>query len=241
MTNNILCERIPMLETMEKEKRDKFIEYFSDAPLGLLDSMAVVEMEEGTIFIRESEFIKNIFVLISGTVEAVDLRYFGMPLTYTEFRNIYAFGGMEIVLDESNFRTTLQAATDCTFIRIPRTVFEKWLYSDVNALRREAKLITRNLLEEGRNDRLFIIAQGNDRIALFLIKQYEYNNKDGILLMNYSRQRIADAIGLCSKTIGRGMKYFEENELITKEKGVISVNRQQYEELKTRVAQIIEI
>ena len=90
-------------------------------------------------------------------------------------------------------------------------------------------------------DRLFIFTQGNDRLALLFLKQYEYYSNKGTLIMHYSRRSIADATGLCEKTVSRGMKFFEENGLITREKSVIIVNKKQYEELRERVAKIVEL
>lgn len=241
MIEKIFIDKTPDIEKMDSERRKRFIEYFSNAPIWLLDNMNVEQVEKGVRFIQEGEPAKSIYFLVTGVVEAIDLRIYGVPFNFKEFRDIHAFGGMEVVLNENEYRTTLQTVTKCVFIKISRPIFEKWLCSDVDALMREARLITKNLLEEGRMDRLFALTQGNDRLALLFLKQYEYYSIGGTLVMHYSRRSIADATGLCEKTVSRGMKFFEENGFITKEKSVITINEKQYEELRERVAKIIEL
>ena len=241
MEDKYLIEKIPFLNQLNNEQKEKFLTYFSNTPLELLDSMKIVKYEPGLSFINEGEKVKNVFFLISGIVDAVDLRMYGIPFNYKDFRDVYAFGGMEIVLDYDTYMTTLQTVTECMLCQIPRNVFEKWLYSDINALKRESKMITKNLLDEVRNNRLYLFTQGSDRVALVLVKRYENCNIDGKLKFAYNRQRIADASGVCIKTVSRSIKYFIEEDLITKDKDEIIINNEQYERMKNIVSRIVEI
>ena len=43
------------------------------------------------------------------------------------------------------------------------------MYSDIQSLKHEAKLVGEYLLKEGRNSRLFLFMQGSDRLALLLL------------------------------------------------------------------------
>ena len=78
-------------------------------------------------------------------------------------------------------------------------------------------------------------------MAFLLIKRYEYYNVNGKLSLDYDRQRIANATGMCIKTVSRAIKYFEDNELIHRENRVITVNSEQYEKLKEIVLAKIEL
>ena len=85
------------------------------------------------------------------------------------------------------------------------------------------------------------MAQGNDRLTLFLMKRYEVYNVNGILKLNYRRQEMADVTGLSVKTVSRGIKFFEENGLITKNDKVIVINEEQYNLLKEKLSDVIEL
>ena len=149
---------------------------------------------------------------------------------------MYAFGAMEILINEDKYMTTLRVASDCTIAMLPRAKYEKWLFSDINALRYETMRMGSDLLNESRDNRLFLFVQGPDRLALLFVKRYEQYGKKGVLNIRRSRQNLADETGLCIKTISRGVKRFLEDGLITKEGNQIIINEAQYEGLKEMIS-----
>jgi len=52
MEARYLEQAIPFLKKMEMERKDQFIKYFKTAPVWLLESFSVEEMEKGTAFVR---------------------------------------------------------------------------------------------------------------------------------------------------------------------------------------------
>ena len=53
---------------MDRQKKDQFIEYFSNAPVWLLDNMVVKSMDSGVTFIETGEPASNVFFLVDGDV-----------------------------------------------------------------------------------------------------------------------------------------------------------------------------
>lgn len=241
MEYKALYEALPFLKNVGRERREQFEEYFRSAPLWLLDAFQIEELKKGTVFVREGEPADTIFFVVKGSIEATDYRVYGTPYDYMRFDKVYAHGGMEFIMDLNTYMTNLRTLTDCTVAKLPRATFEKWMYSDIQALKHEAKLMGGYLLEEGRNNRLFLFMQGADRLALLFVDRYERYSKNGILYVKGGRQSLADETGLCVKSISRGVKKFLEEGLITKEGNQIMIDEGQYEGLKEIVSQKVDL
>ena len=241
MEQKALYEEFPFLRDVGRERQEQFEEYFKSAPRWLMGALHKEELKKGTVFIREGEQADTIFFLVKGIVGATDYRIYGTPYDFMQYDKAYAFGGMEFIMDYDLYRTTLRAMTNCTVVKISRVMFEKWMYSDIRAMKYEAKQVGECLLEEGRNSRLFLFMQGADRLALLLVERYEKYQKNGCLHMKGSQRDLADVTGLCVKSIGRGIKKIMEDGLLTKEGKQIVINRQQYEGLKRMVSEKVDL
>lgn len=240
MKPKYLYEILPFLKDVDKDRQEQFVRYFKSAPLWLMDAFQIEELPAGTVFVRENAPADTIFFIGKGLIKATDYRIFGICYDFMMFNKVQAFGGMEFMMDLDTYRTTLQTVTKCIVIKLPRAKYEKWMYSDIQALKYEAKLIGEYLLEEGRNSRLFLFLQGSDRLALLFVERYERYNKNGILYVRGGRQDLADETGLCIKSISRAVKKFKDEGLITKEGNQITIDKIQYEGLKEIVAQKID-
>lgn len=241
MKHKILYEELPFLKDIDRERQEQFEEYFQSAPLWLVDAFQAEELEKGTIFVREGEPAEVVFFVVKGIVEAIDYRIFGSSYAYMQFDRVYAFGGMEFIMDIDTYKTTLRTVTDCTVVKISREKFKKWMYSDIRAMKYEAKMVGEYLLKEGRNSRLFLFLQGSDRLALLFIERYERYSKNGLLHVKGNRQNLADETGLCIKSISRGVKKFLDEGLITKEGNQILIDERQYGRLKKIVSLKIDL
>lgn len=240
MEARYLEQAIPFLKKMESGRKEQFITYFKTAPVWLLESFKVEEMEKGTVFVREGEPVETIFFILDGTIKATDYRCYGITFDFVHFDKVYAMGGMEIIMDLPVYRTTLRTVTKCHVLRIPKVKFEKWIKTDIEALKHEAKLVGEYLLEQGRSSRAFLFLQGSDRLAMLFVQRYESYAKEGVLSMKGDRQSLSDATGLCVKTINRSVKKFSEDGIITKNGRQIVIDRDQYIRLKSIVDAVIE-
>lgn len=241
MRQKVLYEKLPFLKNVDERRQEQFNEYFGSAPIWLLDSFQIEQVKKGTTFVREGEPAEIIYFVGNGIIEAIDYRVYGTPYYYMQFNKLYAFGGMEFIMDLDTYKTTLRTITDCTIVKLLRSKFEKWMYSDILALKREAKLVGEYLLEEGRNNRLFLFMQGSDRLTLLLVERYERYNRNGILYVKGNRQNLADETGLCVKSVSRGVRKLAEERLLTKEGHQITISREQYEGLKKTISQKIDL
>lgn len=125
-----------------------------------MDSFQIEEMDKGVIFVRENAPVENIYFIGKGIIEAIDYRVHGVAYEFMRFDNVYAMGGMEYIMDMKTYRTTLRTVTKCTVVKMSRANFEKWMSSDIHALKQEAKQIGNYLLEEGRKGRMMLFYKG---------------------------------------------------------------------------------
>ena len=240
MKDNCLFHVAPFLKSVDKDRRVQFEHYFATAPLWLLESIIIEDMAAGTIFIREGEPADTIYFIGSGTVKATDYRVFGIAYDFMVIMNkVYAYGGMEVLMDLDNYRTTLQAVTKCTAIKIPRAKFQQWLATDILALKNEAMLVAEYLHEEARNSRAFLFLQGSDRLALLLINRYEKYAQNGVYRLKGNRKELSDSTGLCLKTINRSIKKFCDAEMVTQDGRDLIINQEQYSMLRNVVTTIL--
>jgi len=236
MKHKPLYDALPFLKNVDRDKHEQFEEYFKSAPLWLFDALQIDDMKEGEVFVREGEPADTIFFIGRGIIEAIDYRIYGTPYDYMQFDRLYAFGGMEFLMDLNVYMTTLRTITSCAVVKLSRAKFEKWMYSDIRALKYEAKLVGEYLLKEGRNSRIYLFLQGSDRLAMLLVDRFERYSKSGMLYVKGNRQNLADATGLCVKSISRSVKKFLEEDLITKEGNKIVITQEQYQQLKNIVS-----
>lgn len=175
--SDYLYNAISVLGEIDKEKYEELKAYFAGAPKWLIDSFQIVRMEKDYTFIRENEPVRYIYLVIEGIVRAADYRIYGIVYDFMRVNTLEAMGGMELVLDLPAYTATIETVTPCIAIKIPKYSYEKWLNTDINALKREAKTIGRYLLETDRKSRAYLFLQGADRLALYLVDNYKKNEK----------------------------------------------------------------
>ena len=240
MKHTYLHDVLPFLREIDKERQKQFESYFHTAPLWLMEQFQSEVLEAGTTFIRENEPADTIFFVAKGRVKATDYRVSGIAYDFMKPTDLIALGGMEVILGLPDYQTTLQTETTCIVVKLPRVQYEKWLSTDMEAFRLEAKLTCASLLEEEQKNRLYLFLEGADRLAVLFVDWYEKYSKNEILCINESRQNMADETGLCLKSISRSLKKFQADQLISKKGNQILINRKQYEGLRQRISEMIE-
>ena len=240
MEDNYLEQILPFLKNMDPDRRAQFYEYFQNVPLWLAESFIVEKLKKKSIFVREGEPVDAVYFIIDGIIKATDYRIYGIAFDFMLFSKVYAFGGMEVIMGEKEYRTSLQTVTDCTVLKIPKTHFDNWMKSDIRALRHEAKLMGEYLLEQARNVRAFLFLQGEERLSMLLANRYEKYAANDILQLKSNRMELSDCTGLSEKTITRSVQKLEEKGLISRKGTYIIVTKDQYNKIKNSLSNILQ-
>ena len=239
MGDNHLDRVLPFLKKIDKKRREQFYTYFKNAPLWLLDSFSIEKMEKGRIFIREGTPVEAIYFIGDGLIKATDYRIYGIKFDFILFTNVYAYGGMEVIMELDKYQTSMQTVTDCTVLKIPKAQFAKWMKTDILALRHESKLMGEYLLEQARSIRAFLFLQGSDRLVMLFTNRYKKFAVNGVLRLDNDRQELSDYSGLSVKTITRSIQKLEKDGFITKQGNRILIHKDQYARMKENLSQIL--
>ena len=239
MENKYLDEALPFLQKISKKRREKFYTYFQNAPLWLLDSFQVENVPKETTFIRAGNPVDTIYFIGSGIIKGTDYRILGVSFDFMIFTDVYAYGGMEVIMDLDTYQTSLQTVTDCIILKIPKGQFAKWIKSDIWSLGHEAKLMGQYLLEQARNNRVFLFLQGADRLIMLFTIMYEQREVTGQLAIANDRQKLSDYTGLSVKTITRAVQKLEAGAMLTRTRSKLTINHHQYELMKKSLSEIL--
>ena len=215
-------------------------EYFQTAPDWLLSTLKPLKLKKNHIFIRESDPADTIYLLVSGIVKAIDFRFYGNAYDYMWFYPVNCFGGLEVLLEQTHYQTTLSTVTPCILLVIPRNLFEQWITQDIRVLRMEAKAMGSLLLEEVKRERIFLFMQGSDRLTYTLLHLYEHTAGPNGCMLHLTQQNLADSTGLSVKTVSRSLKDMEQSELIVRSGYRISISEEQYQQMKHLIRQNYE-
>jgi len=223
---------LEIIDCVQEEGREYLLDYFKDAPIGILNSCKKIDIPAKQIFITEKDKIEYIHILVKGSVKATDYRIFGVTYDFFWFKAVEVFGAMEAFIDEDVYMTTLMTDTPCAFILIKRSKYIRWMKHDPHALFLQSSIMTKYLLEQAKRERVFLLMQAKDRIYILFTNIYKSKNVNGICDILLSRQELSDAAGLSTKTIDRILKSLKEEELITIKNGRIRISNEQYERME---------
>ena len=225
---------------LSKDDAEYLRNYLSNAPYWVLESAHVVTKEPKTVFIEENGKADKVYIMLDGIVKAVDYRIKGVAYDYMWFNSIKAFGAMEILLKLDEYKTTLSTVTQCTFLVLSRSNYERWLWEDKNVLQMEVESTGGNLLEQNRIGRVLMFLQGMDRVIYLFLKNYEQAQPEEDYVLGLGRLEIAERCGFSVKTVNRAIKKMEEDGFISKEGHKIKISKEQYGMMKDYLDLIVE-
>jgi CRP/FNR family cyclic AMP-dependent transcriptional regulator len=241
MEKEYLKDRLPFWKNLNKKKQDELEHYFHSAPAWLVSSLQPYMVDKNVVFVHENDRIEYIYVLVTGTIKATDYRILGISFDFMKLQGIYAMGGMEVIMDLGHYRATLVTVSPCSMIRIPRIQFERWLKEDIIALKREAKAACEYLVDEARQSRAFLFLEGADRLCMLFLSMYQKGALEDKVEIRLTRNELSEQLGISIKTVNRAIKKFQEEGLISRNGNGIVISTSQYEKLKEKVKDVVEL
>lgn len=238
--NGNITKLVEVQKKLPPEIADYIGKYLSNAPYWVLDSAKIVTKKKETMFIEENAPVDYVYLLLNGTVRAVDYRVKGVAYDYMWFGPGKTFGAMEVFYKIPLYMTTIMTVTECTLLVMSKKNYERWIWDDKNALQMEIISTGNMLLEQNRMGRIVLFLQGMDRIIYFFVQNYKMQKQDNVAVFDISRQEIAERSGFSIKTVNRAVKKMVEEGYITKKGHKIIISEEQFLKMKNYLAPIIE-
>ena len=224
-----------IISNCNKENKVYLETYLENAPYWIKESLQVVKIPKGTAFIEEGNKVDNVYILVEGSVAAVDYRVREIVYGFYEFEPIEIFGAMEILGDMKEYKATLITSTESLFLKLSSNLYKKWITNDIKALLMQTKRMSGYLVEEARKERLNILLSATERMALVLIRMYELYAENRQSKVYLSRKYFVETTGLSERTITRILTELETKGMISREGWNIVLTEEQYLTLKKLV------
>ena len=238
--NGNITKLVEVQKKLPPEIAEYISRYLSNAPYWVLDSANIITKKKDTMFIEENAPVDYVYILLNGTVRAVDYRVKGVSYDYMWFGPGKTFGAMEIFYKIPLYMTTIMTVTECTLLVVSKKKKKKWIWDDKNALQMEIISTGNMLLEQNRTGRIVLFLQGMDRIIYFFAQNYKTQKQDNVAVFDISRQEIAERSGFSVKTVNLAVTKMAEDGYITKKGHKIIISEEQFQKMKNYLAPIIE-
>lgn len=229
-----------LIEKLEGENGNYLRNYFANAPKWIFDEFQTVKIEKDKVFIHENSSADTVYILVDGIVRATDYRIQEIAYDYARFFPIEIFGVMEFLMEYEEYKTTLTTETDCTFLKISKEHFSKWIITDIHAVLEQVKAMSKYLLKQVRKERLFLFLQGSDRIFFIFMQMYQGTAKNGVCKINLTRKYLSNSTGICIKTVNRCVKKMEKDGYISRNGRSIVIDSEQYLKIKEILSEKID-
>lgn len=233
--------KFPQVQYISEDRKEQILERLREAPDWLLKYFVLSIVPPDTAIVREGQPVSYIYYVLSGTIKAIDYRVFGVEFDFAYFTKVYAMGGMEVLMNLKTYRTTLKTVDRCMILKIRTEIFDKWIMTDIHALRYESKMMGEYLLEQGRRAREDLFLPGPERLARLFIRKYKKYSKNGVLRLVITRQALSNETGFTVKTVSRAIKTLSDDGFITKCDEYYQIDEKQYNSLRKLIKNIVAI
>ena len=213
---------VALINELRSEERDYLNNYLANAPKWLLEAFQIVRLKKGTTFIHENAHVDTVYILVEGIVKATDYRIQEVAYDYTRFYPIEVFGAMEFLMGYDLYKTTLMTETDCRFLCVSKDQFSRWMLTDIHAVLEQVKAMSVYLVEQVRKERLRDSA------------------RRGVCRIHLTRKDLSNSTGLCVKTVNRCISQMEDEGYISREGRGIIISEEQYQRIKSAMADKID-
>ncbi len=187
-------------------------------------------VEKGEIVILKENYIDKIFIHCEGEMRVRNEFENGFIYNFANIKPISYIGVMEVMADKDIYTSTLESATKCVILEIPKDLFIKWINSDHKLALEVLRFVSKSMYEQSLKRGEGLAYPAICILISYLISIFENEDKNEIFIYK-TREEIASILGFSVRTINRNLKILKDENLVKVTRKGISITEKQYIDL----------
>lgn len=214
-----LLEEVPELE-----------DYIRYMPKELYHRYTIRVYPPGTIIHQKDFALKSFGIIAKGEHRVINEFENGNVYMIEKNEPIDFVGEVTILAGMEKTSVTIETLTETTVIYFSRKDFEEWIEKDIHFLRLVSQKVAYKLYRSSYNRGARLFYPPQFILLDYILKQADAMNirKREHIIIRKTRQELYEECGITVKTINRTVKKLQEDEVISVEKGKISMSLEQY-------------
>lgn len=204
----------------------------SNIPEKLIDQMTIKNLPSGSTLFRKDEEAVNVYILCKGKLGVVNQFSTGNLYFFAEQTAVSFSGEIEAVSGNKAYACQNETLTDCTFIAMKTEVFKEIFETNIEFSNFMARTLAQKIYPRSYFSGHNIIYPLKYNFIVYLLKHASKNSGNSNIVINETRQVIADRLGVNVRSINRRIKEMKEMGLIDVFKGKIIISKEQLNKLK---------
>lgn len=218
----------------ERSNKEKFLlqyqlEKVIDEPLR--SSANLHYFKKGERICSQGDFISDLYILVEGQIKIYTNSLQGKTLILCFKDPVEVIGDIEYI-QKKPVINTVEAVSDVCMLKIPYQAIDADGIHSVPLLQFLLKVITEKFYIDTSFTSFNMLHPVETRLASYLLSMYPLENNGTKQQVFFKTADLANLLGTSYRHINRVIKRFSQDQLIVREKGVITiVNRQRLKEL----------
>ena len=209
---------------------DDFKFFTENMPKYILDNYFVGKYKTGDIISRKQDDLENLGILVHGETRVINEFENGNIYMIESNPPIDYIGEVTILANQEFTSVTIEASKPCIVFFVPRKYAEKWIFENVEILKRISSRVAYKLYRSSIEKGMKLFYPSDFILIDYIVKNCIHNNSENNypLLINKTRIILAEEIGMNIKTLNRTITKLKKENILSLEKGKILVTLENY-------------
>ncbi len=206
-------------------------------PAGILSKIPITTFLKGQRLINQGDPCSYVYYLCTGKIQVFDERDQGEVAWVVWINPGQIVGEMEVLAEMKSFLYSASIYSDkATILQIPVEDFWEWMRTDSGFCREMAQSMAKKLVDTVKALQKFLYNDAIHSVTEFILDQcyLPVLEQRTPVKIKHTRIEIAGICHISERTVNRSIKALKEENLVTIQRGKITVTRKQYEKLLQR-------